>query len=160
MKCGSSRWQRRPRQITSEQLVEFTELPFWKHRWFLYELWTLIRVLRVGGTIANIKLEGISETRPGVMEWVLPGGMAHSPVARATNGTRSVSVWTRYKSQHPRTNAGLEPDLRIRTDRPPETDLFLIENRGSACDRWRRNQGDCWTLCNRNEGPWGLVHRL
>jgi hypothetical protein len=118
-----------PRQATLEQLIEFTELPFWKHRWFLYELWTLIRVLRVASTVGTVTLEGVAQVQPGVMEWVLPGGMARSPVARVTSAQRSVSVWTQLKSQHPATNAGLEPDLRIRTDGLPERDLFLIENK-------------------------------
>jgi hypothetical protein len=120
---------RQTQQLTVERFIEFTELPFWKHRWFLYELWTLVRVLDAGARAGTITLEGLTQPRPGVHEWVLPGGMASAPVARITNGTRSVSVWTQLKSQHPETRAGLEPDLRIRRDRKPEADLFLIENK-------------------------------
>jgi len=116
-------------KATLERLIEFTELPFWKHRWFLYELWTLVRVLRVGATAGDVKLEGLTEARPGVIEWVLPGGSARSPVARVIKQKRSVSIWTQLKSQHPNTGAGLEPDLRIRADRALESDLFLIENK-------------------------------
>lgn len=120
---------RAPRQATVEQLTEFTELPFWKHRWFLYELWTLVRVLDVAASAGTVSLEGLTQLRPGVQEWKLPGGTASAPVARIAKGTRRVSVWTQLKSQHPETRAGLEPDLRLRRDRPPEADLFLIENK-------------------------------
>lgn len=120
---------RRTLQLTIEQLIEFTELPFWKHRWFLYELWTLVRVLDVAASSGSITLEGLTQLRPGVLEWMLPGGNASTPVARITTGARSVSVWTQLKTQHPETRAGLEPDLRIRQDRRPQADLFLIENK-------------------------------
>lgn len=121
--------ERGTQQLAVERFIEFTELPFWKHRWFLYELWTLVRVLDVAASAGAVTLEGLTQPRPGVLEWVLPGGMASAPVVRITNGTRSVSVWTQLKSQHPETRAGLEPDLRIRQDRRPEADLFLIENK-------------------------------
>lgn len=120
---------RTTQQLTVEQLIEFTELPFWKHRWFLYELWTLVRVLDVASTAGPVTLEGLSHPTPGVQEWVLPGGMAKAPVARISGGARSVSVWTQLKTQHPETQAGLEPDLRIQRDQAPQPDIFLIENK-------------------------------
>jgi hypothetical protein len=120
---------RQSEELTVESIKEFTDLPFWKHRWFLYELWTLVRVLDLAATAGTITLEGLKQPRPGVQEWVLPGGTASAPVARIANRTRSVSVWTQLKSQHPQTDAGLEPDLRIRQDRQPQADLFLIENK-------------------------------
>jgi hypothetical protein len=117
------------RKADLEQLIEFTELPFWKHRWFLYELWTLVRVLRVAATVGDVGLEGLTETRPGVTEWLLPGGAAHGPVARVVKQSRSASVWTQLKSQHPATGSGLEPDLRIRSDDPDKSDIVLFENK-------------------------------
>jgi len=133
------------RVATVEQLLEFTELPFWKHRWFLYELWTLVRVLRTAGTVGVLTLEGVAETRPGILEWMLPGGTARGPVASVRRDGRGAKVWTQLKSQHPATGAGLEPDLRITSDTPSANDLFLVENK----DRRAIGLGDLAEIVER-----------
>ena len=112
----------------------------------LYELWTLVRVLRVAATVGDVGLEGLTETRPGVTEWLLPGGAAPSPVARVVKQSRSASVWTQLKSQHPATGAGLEPDLRIRSDDPDKSDIFLLENK----DRLSLGGGEISEIVERN----------
>ncbi len=115
--------------VLEERLLEFLLLPFWKHRWFLYELWTLVLALDTAGRHWRLELEGLEETAPGVIEWRLPGGTATRPVAAVGTGEKRALCWTQRKTYHPGTGEGLEPDLRITTVSPGYHDLAIIENK-------------------------------
>jgi hypothetical protein len=115
--------------VLHERLLEFLLLPFWKHRWFLYELWTLVRVLGVATKKGELTLLQLSEARPGVLEWRLPGGTAQGPVALVGSKASGVLCWTQRKTFHPGTGEGLEPDLRLTRTTPLYHDLFLVENK-------------------------------
>jgi hypothetical protein len=114
--------------VVKERLLEFLLLPFWKQRWFLYELWTLVLVLKTADGHWKIELEGVKETSPGVLEWKLPGGSATVPVASIGYEQQRALCWTQRKTYHPLTGEGLEPDLRI-TGTPETHDLFVVENK-------------------------------
>jgi len=115
--------------VLEERLIEFLLLPFWKHRWFLYELWTLVLTLDGAGRHWRLELEGIEETAPGVIEWRLPGGTATRPVATIGDGEQRALCWTQRKTYHPGTGEGLEPDLRFTTASPSYHDLVIVENK-------------------------------
>lgn len=114
---------------TLERFIEFLSLPFWKHRWFLYELWTLTRTLEIARRVAPVELKHIEEKADGVLDWKLPGGAAQTPVAEIGDGPQRVYCWTQRKTYHPGTGAGLEPDLRLTTSAPSYHDILIIENK-------------------------------
>jgi hypothetical protein len=115
--------------VLEDRLIEFLLLPFWKHRWFLYELWTLVLALDGAGRHWRLELEGLEETAPGVIEWRLPGGTATRPVAAIGDGEHRALCWTQRKTYHPGTGEGLEPDLRFTTASPSYHDLVIVESK-------------------------------
>lgn len=114
---------------TLESFLEFVALPFWKHRWFLYELWTLTRMLEIAQRVGTVELRNIQENAEGVLDWKLPGGAARMPVAAIGDGARQIYCWTQRKTYHPGTAVGLEPDLRLTTSAPFYHDILIIENK-------------------------------
>jgi hypothetical protein len=115
--------------VLEKRLLEFLLLPFWKNRWFLYELWTVVLALEGASRHWTLELEGLEETAPGVIEWQLPGGTAARPVAAIGKGEQRALCWTQRKTYHPGTGEGLEPDLRFTTERPSYHDLMIVENK-------------------------------
>lgn len=115
-------------QNTVERFLEFLSLPFWKNRWFLYELWTLICVLRTAQRVAQVELKNIIAGSGGTLEWVLPGGAARAPVA-TIGGSHQINCWSQRKTYHPGTKAGLEPDLRLTMSAPSFHDILIVENK-------------------------------
>lgn len=114
-----------------KRLIEFLNLPFWRQRWFLYELWTVVLVLRTAESCWPVELLGLRTDKDGIAEWHLPGASARDPIAQIGDDGQ-VECWAQHKTYHPDTNAGLEPDLRL-TTRPPESrDLVVIENKDRA----------------------------
>ena len=118
------------------RLLEFVTLPFWKHRWYLYELWTLVRVLRVAQRKWNVELN-VTEDDPlsRVLEWNLPGGSAKQPVATIGDLPDQICCWAQRKTYHPGTGAGLEPDLRFMRSNPEYQDVLIIENKDRVTAR-------------------------
>lgn len=115
--------------VLEERLLEFLLLPFWKNRWFLYELWTLVLVLGSVSRCWALELEGLEEVEPAIVEWRLPGGTATAPVAIIGTGKQQVFCWTQRKTYHPGTGEGMEPDLRLTTALPSFHDLLIVENK-------------------------------
>lgn len=114
---------------TVERFLEFLSLPFWKNRWFLYELWTLVSVLNVAGRVTEVELKNIAEGPGGTLEWELPGGSARAPIATIGSGTHPINCWSQRKTYHPGTKAGLEPDLRLTKSAPDFHDILIVENK-------------------------------
>jgi hypothetical protein len=112
-----------------EQLREFLLLPFWKHRWFLYELWTLVEVLKLAEAVGSVELLAVRPGEEGHLEWALPGGKAGEPVARIVTAERTLLVWTQRLTFHPGTGEQLEPDLRVSLAEPDFRDVLVIENK-------------------------------
>ena len=115
-----------------EQIVDFLSLPFWKQRWFLYELWTLATVLSTAESVAPVALEGIRLDDVGRLTWALPGGDAQAPVGYIGSAGRRLACWSQRKTYHPKTKKGLEPDLRISRASPTFHDVFIVENKDRA----------------------------
>lgn len=115
-------------KVTVDSLVEFLNLPFWKNRWFVYELWTLTRTLNIAESLAPVTLNNVDD-KEGILEWNLPGGTAQQPVAAIGDSPKQILCWTQRKTYHPGTGAGLEPDLRLTKSDPQFHDLIIIENK-------------------------------
>lgn len=112
-----------------ERFLEFVALPFWKHRWYLYELWTLACMLRIAQRHWRVELKGIQETSKNVLQWNLPGSTAAYPVAMVGDEPEQVYCWSQRKTYHPGTGAGLEPDLRFTRSVPGYHDILIVENK-------------------------------
>ena len=134
------------RSITKihEQLIEFLNLPFWKDRWFLYELWTLCYVLNIAKDEWPIKLLQFETLPGGLLKWNLPAANSKHPVANiGVNG--EIECWTQRKTFHPETKKGLEPDLRLSKSTPGHHDLIIVENK----DRRKPGKGKMLEILDR-----------
>lgn len=109
--------------------LDFLRLPFWRDRWFLYELWTVVYVLNIGSATWQLRLLGLVSRDDEGIEWVLPGGVAREPIAIIEGETGSVECWSQRKTYHPTTGKGLEPDLRLTRASDRHEDLIVIENK-------------------------------
>lgn len=118
-------------------VLDFLRLPFWRDRWFLYELWTVAHVLGIGATAWPLQLLSLIPRNDGGVEWLLPGGVAKEPIAVFEGRTASVECWSQRKTFHPETAKGLEPDLRLTRSSERHEDLVVIENK----DRIKPSRG-------------------
>jgi hypothetical protein len=120
-------------------VVDKVLLPFWRHRWRLFEVWSILWV-RNALPEAFRPLPCL-EPRPGAegaqtsFAWVLAGGKATQPVATADVAGRTLSLWfqletplspedaERFRQDH------IEPDVRLRERSPnvEERDLAILE---------------------------------
>ena len=116
----------------AEQLLN---LPLWRHRWLLYEIWlvcTTIGSATCHGWRCNPSLEFNPSKR--IHTWVLPKGRAASPCAALTLPSAAqakLEVW--YQSEHKRGTTQMRPDVCIRTPEPLPQDLVIVEGK----DRFR-----------------------
>lgn len=118
------------RQKTKLKL-EILLLPYWKDRWFLYEVWTLIRVLRIGDDLgARLHLNGVKRiAEPNVIgtSWHLPTQKAKSPVATLLGAERALLVWFQRETRRRDSRKNMEPDVRLTEDADPYADLAIVE---------------------------------
>jgi len=112
-----------------ESFLEFLNLPFWKHRWYLYELWTLVRVLDIAQRSWPVELNLTEVPESGALRWNLPGGSALEPVATIGDQPQQVYCWSQRKTYHPGSGAGLEPDLRLTVAQAGYHDILIAENK-------------------------------
>lgn len=126
-------------------VIDFLRLPFWRDRWFLYELWTVAHVLGIGAPAWSLRLLGLIPRSDGGVEWLLPGGVAKEPIAVFEGGTAAVECWSQRKTFHPETAKGLEPDLRLTRSSERHEDLVVIENK----DRIKPSRGGIEEILTR-----------
>lgn len=107
-----------------EQVIDEVMLPFWRHRWRLYEVWALVMLLRSVPADASVALSNVVDRpdEPGAVDWILPHGKASNAVAAIKGGTRELQVWFQYESEVP--GGHIEPDIRVRYG---EADVFVFE---------------------------------
>jgi hypothetical protein len=79
--------------------VDRVLLPFRRHRWRLFEIWSLIWLIQVIPDRHRPKprLSHRSE-RDGGYVWILAGGDAAEPVARADFSEGTLSIWFQLKT--------------------------------------------------------------
>lgn len=120
----------RSRELTRQRL-EILLLPYWKDRWFLFEVWTLITVIRNAAEAgARTTLDGVTAAvEPNVVAtvWNLPTQKAKSPVATVSSDTAAVLVWFQRETRRLHSLRHMEPDIRITTSADPYRDVAIVE---------------------------------
>lgn len=113
--------------------IEILLLPYWKDRWFLYEVWVLILPLIEGASLGSrIELLGIETIANQNVEgtsWNLPTQKARNPVA-SLSGPRDgakLLVWFQRETRSLSANRNIEPDVRITKATPTYDDLLILE---------------------------------
>jgi hypothetical protein len=119
------------RQELGKQQLEILLLPYWKDRWFLFEVWTLIQVLRRGTHVgAALELAGVSAIAdPDTLGtvWHLPTQKAKSPVAVLSSPEASLPVWFQRETRRLDSQNNMEPDIRLTAEAEPYLDLAIVE---------------------------------
>lgn len=122
-------------QQVYDEIVDRVLLPFWRHRWRLVEVWSivwLIHVLPESHRPAMI-LQPRAD-RANAYAWNLKGGDASRPVAEIELPSRTLEVYFQLKSALTLADAltfrqrNIEPDIRLRERRESgEIDLVILE---------------------------------
>ena len=110
--------------------IEILLLPYWKDRWFLYEVWSLtlplLEAISVGARVELIGVEPISNEGIEGTNWNLPTQKAREPVARLSQlQGNELLVWFQRETK---TETGhIEPDIRITKSDDRYDDLLILE---------------------------------
>ncbi len=116
-------------------IIDKVFLPFYRYRWLLYEIWAM---LWVRNTVpASRRPAPLLSPRAGQsdsLEWVIPGGDAHVPVAVWTGDGKTIELWYQQKTPLAPEHAAkfgqkhIEPDVRIRGGLIGNTsDIVILE---------------------------------
>jgi hypothetical protein len=122
----------------TQRLVDVVDrvlLPFWRHRWRLVEVWSILWTIdTIPEACRPVPVLAGRDDSPGTFSWILPGGAATQPVAVTEGARRALSVWFQlatplsvgdaayYKQDH------IEPDVRVRDNSAPmPRDVVVVE---------------------------------
>ena len=114
-------------EVLIEDILKFVKLPYWKHRWHIYELWSLFFCLNIAKSSYKIRLN--LKDHGDYIELIIPKAVAKEPVAEIFSNEREIQCWFQRKTINPITGKGLEPDLRFMTRDIYPTDIFVLENK-------------------------------
>lgn len=115
------------KRILLENVVEFVRLPYWKHRWHIYELWTLVLCLSIANKTYKVILN--LKDHDEYSELIIPKADAKKPVASILNNGIEIECWFQRKTVNPITGKGIEPDLRFMARETFPADIFIVENK-------------------------------
>jgi len=110
-----------------KDILEFVRLPYWKNRWHLYELWSLVLVLNFAKR--NYEIELNFREQDDYLELFIPKADAKEAVAKIKSNGKELECWFQRKTIAPTTGKGVEPDLRFMKDELFPVDIFIIENK-------------------------------
>lgn len=112
-----------------KKIIEFVKLPYWKHRWYIYELWTLIEIVNSMSSLGELRLN--TYEKENCVEIKIPKANAREPIGEISTQNGIVEIWYQRKTYNPITGKGIEPDIRIslKNDDILPQDLVIIENK-------------------------------
>jgi len=121
------------------RIVEVSEnylnLPLWRQRWLLYEIWLVVVTIKAAIAAAwKCKLNFDKTSEGDFATWLLPKGKATAPCATlslAFDPWMKLDVW--YQGRIVRNGIDIMPDVAIRTTGKNGRDLVIIEGK----DRFR-----------------------
>lgn len=128
-----------------ERVLDLVELPFWKERARLYEVWVLIRTARAASAALPLHAEPRVTERDGTRVFSLPKGNGRRPVvglrADGPDGRLVAVLWFQRRTTDLRRLAQYEPDVRCTLPARPFADLFVVECKDRVgLRRWRRTR--------------------
>lgn len=103
-------------------VIDKVFLPFYRHRWRLFEVWAILWVRQT--VMPSCRPHPYLIHRDDDIsgwEWVIPGGDAKLPVAQWHEGESVVEIWYQQKTALSSANvrrfkqAHIEPDIRVKT---------------------------------------------
>ncbi|MFM6128452.1 MAG: hypothetical protein ACKPBV_06850, partial [Sphaerospermopsis kisseleviana] len=126
-----------------QKIVDSVILPYWRHRWRLYELWAVVFTMgqRPPGTEAVPRLAARSDDTDA-FEWPIPHGDAKHPVGEIIGPRSRLEVWFQRKTPHLGGKGHIEPDIRITKPSAGNEDVFILQ------------------LKDRHNGPLSHVHEV
>lgn len=113
--------------------LEILLLPYWKDRWFLYEVWSLSlplnEAMSVGSSVELLGIETISNQDVKGTTWNLPTQKARQPVAKLSGPLqgRELLVWFQRETKSRSEPRNIEPDVRITKSSSDYEDLLILE---------------------------------
>src|SRR5262249_38781688 len=109
--------------------LEIVLLPYWKDRWFLYEVWSLTLALAeatsMGAQVDLLGVEPIPNEDVSGTNWNLPTQKAREPVARLSQPDNELLVW--FQRETETATGHIEPDIRITRSAGAYDDLLILE---------------------------------
>jgi len=120
------------RETLIEIVEEFLNLPLWRERWLLYEVWLIVATARAAE--ANGWMVELNLHKEGRSTWRLPSGKAKEPVAilrRAGDRDLEIAVWR--EDRRKRNGIEINPDVSLSTVGEIRRELVLVEGK----DRYR-----------------------
>jgi hypothetical protein len=121
------------REDVVEVFEDYLNLPLWRQRWLIYEIWLISITLDAAnraGWQSKLTLDEDGQTKT----WVLPKGPASVPCATLNQPGQEGSdlhVW--YQGRWKRAGVDMMPDVALTTVQPPIRDVVLVEGK----DRYR-----------------------
>lgn len=105
-------------------------LPFWRHRWRLYEVWALILVMRrpPPSAVAIPRLESRPDGDGEDFDWPIPHGDAGQPVGQFVTRQDQLDVWFQRKTLG-RAGKNIEPDVRVMTTNDRDVAILELKDR-------------------------------
>ncbi|MDS0134719.1 MULTISPECIES: vWA domain-containing protein [unclassified Amycolatopsis] len=139
--------------VLLDSIEEFLNLPLWRQRELLYEVWVLcttIDVCEQGGWVPRLVRAPGSD---GV--WVLSRGATEEPVCRLEHGKdRSLTLDVWHEPRCRTTDGELTPDVTVSTPPPYRRELVVIEAKDRIKMPRGRHHGD-----TRSSTAWGVADR-
>ncbi len=116
-------------------LVDRVLLPFWRHRWRLFEVWSIFWLIdTIPERVRPVPLLQPRADVPTTFSWILPGGGASAPVATYEDDDGAIQVWFQLNTPLSAPDASrfgqdhIEPDIRLRTQSiTGDQDIVILE---------------------------------
>lgn len=121
-----------PKQIhpiqVLNQIIDSVIMPYWKHRWRLYEIWALVFTMKQSPNMTKavpLLVPRLGES--GAYDWLIPHGDAKHPVGEILGPRSKLEVWFQRKTPHLAGKGHIEPDIRLMKPSPSDEDVFILE---------------------------------
>jgi len=117
------------RERILQDYEDFLNLPLWRHRWLLYEIWLIATTIQAAvsqGWVCRLHL-----VKAGADTWALPlGDAAEAPCALLNYpGAPEATIEVWYQDRRRRNCVDMKPDVALETPAPSRRDLVIVEGK-------------------------------
>ncbi|HEY6249164.1 MAG TPA: hypothetical protein VI685_04340, partial [Candidatus Angelobacter sp.] len=117
-----------------EVFDDYLQLPLWRYRWLIYEIWLIALTLEATNRAGWQFQLTLTNGNDLAKTWMLPKGPASRPCATINmpgHPETAIHVW--YQGRWKRAGVDMMPDVALTTVQSPVHDLVLVEGK----DRYR-----------------------